>query len=241
MKRVPPIRSPRRSVDGVLGPDFIGSIANIVFMSEHQPSTSIPSTATGVSTPTEDTICTARFDADAILRYYYCSLIPVCLFIVTIPIVVIVAIAYWFILRRVIASWSATLTPKSLLVKKGVFNKVEKTIPLEKITDLSSVEGPIMRFAGIKRLGIETAGQSGAAGGSLVSLLGVVDSDAFRAQVLAQRDAGAASASIGDANTAGQSNPAITTDGATLVEIRDALGGIAHDLRRVADRLDQRS
>ncbi len=211
-------------------------------MPDHQaPST--PDQSTNVATtPAGDSICTVTFDAGAIIRYHYYCLIPLCLPIVTIPLAVILAIGYRIILSRIVASWSATLTSKSLLVKKGIFNKVEKTIPLEKITDLSSIEGPIMRLAGIKRLGIETAGQSGAAGGALVSLLGVVDSDSFRALVLAQRDGGAASASVVDAMAHPMAHknpdPAGKSDGAVLVQIKDTLGEIAHDLRRVVDRLE---
>ena len=45
-----------------------------------------------------------------------------------------------------------------------------------------------MRMFDLKQLGVETAGQSGAAGAALVSLVGIVDTDEFRRQVLAQRD-----------------------------------------------------
>ncbi|GEM_PF-900847 len=190
------------------------------------------------SEPTEEVIQAAKFDGGAIIRYHYYCLIPLCLLIVTIPIAVIVAIGYRLILTRIVASWSATLTPKNLLVKKGVFNKVEKTIPLEKITDLSSTEGPIMRFAGIKRLGIETAGQSGTAGGSLVSLLGIVDSDDFRARVLSQRDAGHQATLKAHTSELTGSNPTGTSDETVLLEIKDALGGMAADLRRIAERLE---
>ena len=190
------------------------------------------------SEPADEIIRAARFDAAAIIRYHYYCLIPLCLLIVTIPLAIILAIGYRIILTRIVASWSATLTPKSLLVKKGVFNKIEKTIPLEKITDLSSTEGPIMRFAGIKRLGIETAGQSGTAGGSLVSLLGIVDSDDFRARVLAQRDVGHRATLKADALELTGSNPTGASDETVLHEIQDALGGMAADLRRIAERLE---
>ncbi len=136
----------------------------------------------------EDVILEAVFDDKAIIKYHWIVLIPVALFIVTIPFVLIVAVVYKFLLKRIVANWSATLTSRSLIVRKGLFTKIEKTIPLEKITDLSTTEGPIMRYVGLKRIGIETAGQSGAEGSSLVSLLGIVDTDDFRSRVLAQRD-----------------------------------------------------
>ena len=135
-----------------------------------------------------DIILKAEFDRPAIVKYKWCSLLPACLFIVTIPFVIVAAIVYKFMLDRIIANWAAELTSRSLIVRKGVFNKIEKTIPLEKITDLSSTQGPIMRMFELKQLGVETAGQSGAAGAALVSLLGIAGSDEFRRQVLAQRD-----------------------------------------------------
>ncbi|MAJ59001.1 MAG: hypothetical protein CL936_02695 [Deltaproteobacteria bacterium] len=190
------------------------------------------------SESSEEIIQAATFDGAAIIRYHYYCLIPLCLLIVTIPLAILLAIGYRIILTRIVASWSATLTPKNLLVKKGVFNKVEKTIPLEKITDLSSAEGPIMRFAGIKRLGIETAGQSGTANGSLVSLLGIVDSDDFRARVLSQRDAGHQASLKAHTSELTGANRTGASDEAVLLEIKDALGGMAVDLRRIAERLE---
>ena len=141
------------------------------------------------SAPTRpDIILEANFDRPAIVKYKWCSLIPPCILIVTIPFMIIAAIIYKFMLDRIIANWAAELTTRSLIVRKGVFNKIEKTIPLEKITDLSSTQGPIMRMFDLKQIGVETAGQSGAAGAALVSLIGIVDTDEFRSQVLAQRD-----------------------------------------------------
>ena len=172
-----------------------------------------------MNTINDDVILNATFDEKAIIKYRWTVLIPVAMFIVTIPIVVIVAIVYAFVLKRIVASWSATLTSRSLLVKKGVFTKIEKTIPLEKITDLSTTEGPVMRFVGLKSIAIETAGQSGTEGSSLVSLLGIVNTDDFRSAVLAQRDL-------------------VAGGGATIVTDRhDASGGSPDELREIADTL----
>jgi len=79
------------------------------------------------------------------------------------------------------------LTKKALKVKKGILVRIEKTIPLEKITDMGMVQGPIMRHYDLHRLTVETAGQSGP--GALVALTGIRDAVAFREAVLAQRDA----------------------------------------------------
>lgn len=172
-----------------------------------------------MNTTNDDVILVAKFDEKTIIRYHWILLIPISLFIVTIPIVIIVAIVYKFFLQRVVASWSATLTSRSLLVKKGVFTKIEKTIPLEKITDLSTTEGPVMRYVGLKKIGIETAGQSGAEGSSLVSLLGIVNTDDFRSAVLAQRDL-------------------VTGYGMVAkTDRQEASGGSPDELREIADTL----
>lgn len=185
----------------------------------------------------EEVIAVAEFDANSIIRYHYFGLIPLCIFIVTIPLALLIALGYRIWLNRVVASWSAVLTNRSLHVRKGIWNKTEKTIPLEKITDLSSIEGLVMRWAGIKRLGIETAGQSGP--GALVSLLGVVDSDAFRGLVLDQRDRSNKSGSVEGAGTK-HLEPSVSSD-STLLEIQGTLASMAADLKRVADRLDDAS
>lgn len=92
----------------------------------------------------------------------------------------------FFFTGRYLDRMECVLTRKALKVKKGVLVRVEKTIPLEKITDMALIQGPIMRAFDIERLTVETAGQSGA--GALVSLTGVVLAQDFREAVLEQRD-----------------------------------------------------
>ena len=138
------------------------------------------------TTPNEEVLKKAEFDADGIIKYHWMSLIILSLFIVTIPIALILAIIFKLVLTRVIASWDCVLTTRSLNVKKGVFNKIEKTVPLEKITDLQMAQGPIMRMFDLHRISVETAGQSGP--GSLISLIGIRNTEDFRREVLEQRD-----------------------------------------------------
>ena len=185
---------------------------------------------------TAEVLAEASFDRDALVKYHWTGLLPVCVFIVTIPIVIVVAIVYAFFLDRMIASWSATLTRRNLIVRKGIFNKVERTIPLEKITDLSSAQGPIMRMFGLKRLGVETAGQSGGTeGGALVSLIGIVDPDDFRQKVLDQRDR------VTDNERPGvSSSPAAPSAGVPeSSDVAATLHRIEAVLERIADRLDR--
>ena len=88
--------------------------------------------------------------------------------------------------QRYLDHMSCVLTTRSLKIKKGIFVRTEKTVPLDKITDLGLVQGPIMRSLDIEALSVETAGQSGA--GPLVSMVGIENGRAFRDIVLKQRD-----------------------------------------------------
>jgi putative membrane protein len=194
------------------------------------------STAPPPASRPAEVLAEASFDRNALVKYHWTGLLPVCVFIVTIPIVIVVAVVYAFFLDRMIASWSATLTRRNLIVRKGIFNKVERTIPLEKITDLSSAQGPIMRLFGLKRLGVETAGQSGGTeGGALVSLIGIVDPDGFRQKVLDQRDR------VTDNERPGMmSSPAATTTAVPESnDVAATLHRIEAVLERIADRLDR--
>ncbi|MFY8326785.1 PH domain-containing protein [Pseudoalteromonas sp. ZZD1] len=108
----------------------------------------------------------------------------VCL--VGIPLIPIVALIIWIVSGRMLKAMSAVLLERKLVVKRGVFFKEEKSIPLEKITDVGLSQGPLMRLFGLYRLSFETAGQSGH--GALVSLLGVENASEFREAILTQKD-----------------------------------------------------
>lgn len=89
--------------------------------------------------------------------------------------------------RRFHETLEILLTRRDLVVRMGVWFRQEKSIPLEKITDVALLEGPLMRVFGVKGLRVETAGQvSGAMG--LVNLVGIAGPEAFRDRILAQRD-----------------------------------------------------
>lgn len=113
--------------------------------------------------------------------------------ILTVTIVGIVLIPFWIILGRIYLNkyfdnLYCQLTTRALHFKKGVLVRVERTVPLDKIQDLTFKEGPILRYFGLSFLKIETAGQSQAQGLSDLSLIGIIDSRNFRKMVLDQRD-----------------------------------------------------
>ena len=131
-------------------------------------------------------------------------------------------------LDKVIDNWSCSLTTRSLHVKKGVLNKIEKTVPLEKITDLQMSQGWIMRRFDLRTIAVETAGQSGP--GSLISLMGIKDTERFRRDVLDQRDRmGGDTASAPTASDDGRTDP-------VLIEIRDSLKETTQLLERLVEQ-----
>lgn len=139
---------------------------------------------------------------------------PLGLTIVLLPLLPIILPCCWLYYRRYYATLEVVLTSRELQVSRGVLVRREQSIPLEKVTDLALVQGPIMRHMNIKGLRVETAGQTSGSG-ALVQLIGIVDTDAFRDLALDQRD------KVTDAlPTEGDSSE---TSAAVLAEIRDVL------------------
>ncbi|NKI33566.1 PH domain-containing protein [Wenzhouxiangella sp. XN79A] len=137
-------------------------------------------------------------------------------------------IAWWYY-RRFYATLEVVLTSRELQVSRGVLIRQEKSIPLEKVTDLALIQGPIMRRMDIKGLQVETAGQSSTPGGALVKLIGIIDTDGFRDDALDQRD------KVTDRPDAGPAapEPSAGDTGQLLTEIRDTL-------KRIDARLAER-
>ena len=138
-------------------------------------------------------------------------------------IVGILLLPFWFLIgtyvtERYLKHLSCVLTERSLKVGRGIFVRMEKTVPLDKITDLALIEGPIMRMFDLQAVKVETAGQS--SGGALIQLVGIVNAREFRDTVLRQRDAVASLAQSGPPESGAM--PAVSDD-ALLREIRDTL------------------
>jgi putative membrane protein len=141
---------------------------------------------------------------------------------------------YWA--ARHYQSLRCALTERSLVVERGFLFTVQKTIPLQRIQDLTVRGGPLLRAMGLEMMSVETAGQSNPQGGADARLLGVVDLRSFRQQVLEQCrvvDVGAVSPSA----SAPVEGAAPARGGGELVileEIRDTL-------QRIEGRLAGRS
>lgn len=114
-------------------------------------------------------------------------------FFLTISLVGIPLLFFWFlgigqyIARRFYENLKCKLSTQHLEFKKGVFFKVEKTIPLENIQDLTFIENPFLNYLDLRILKIETAGQSNPQGSDM-KLIGIINSADFKKKILKQRE-----------------------------------------------------
>lgn len=152
-------------------------------------------------------------------------------FVVLIPLLPIaVPFAIWYY-RRYYQRLRVVLTSRDLKIHRGIMVREEKSIPLEKITDLRLFQGPIMRHFGVTGLAVETAGQTSA--GALATVYGIVDTEGFRDQVLQQRDRIADS---DEATAQRLSAPAAPVDSEQQLML-ETLSDIRDTLRRIEGRL----
>ena len=173
----------------------------------------------------------AEFDPKVKSYWIWQPVLALILIIVTIPIALLYMLIARFFIDRYLENLRCALTERTLDIKKGIFNKTESTIPLEKITDLQLFQGPVMRFFGLHGFKVETAGQSSPTGGSLVNIIGIVDTKAFRQAVLEQRDrvsSGQAALPAARTPTREAGDPQTTV---LLTEIRDSLQRIERSFR----------
>tara|TARA_R110002096_G_scaffold231766_6_gene421506 strand:- start:705 stop:1238 length:534 start_codon:yes stop_codon:yes gene_type:complete len=119
------------------------------------------------------------------LYWYVNFLLLVC--IITIPIIPLSLIIAPYFIGKYFDRLQCQLTTRSLSFNKGFIFRIEKTIPLDKIQDLTFKEGPLLKAFGLSILKIETAGSS-AQGTADLTLIGIVNASEFRNRVLDQRD-----------------------------------------------------
>ncbi len=171
---------------------------------------------------TDEMLAAARFD-DKLRTYWYLQFVLI-LFATVVGIVILpiwlLGWGQWYV-RRNFEMLMCELHERTLVVKRGIFFRVEKTIPLDKIQDLTVKEGPLLRWLGLRSLKIETAGQ-GTPGASEAHLIGIVDPIEFRDRVLQQRDAISGAVALPPSSDE-------ETDGVVelLTEIRDLLSRMA--------------
>ena len=121
----------------------------------------------------------------------------------------------WFVHKKQYDHMSGALTDRSINMRMGWLFKKQQNIPLDKLTDVSIHEGPILNAFGVVRMQFETAGAAP------FILTGVKNANQFRDLVLQQRD------SLVSAPQ--QSAPSNDTND-VLVEIRDILKQISENI-----------
>jgi putative membrane protein len=146
--------------------------------------------------------------------------------ILVLSVVLIPLLPFWLILgniylNRYFERLECELTTRSLRFKKGYIFQTERTIPLDKIQDLTFKEGPLLKFFGLSILKIETAGNTGQNSADL-SLIGIVNAVDFRNLVFEQRD------KVTEMSTATEETESTTE---LLKDIRDTLRSIDHKIQ----------
>lgn len=136
----------------------------------------------------EKIIRVAEFDRNYIPYTFWVTLFFMFIFVFTIPLIPfwILGWGQWFC-RTSLKVLSCELTEKSVVIKRGIYFKKEMNIPLEKITDITLKQGPMMRSYGLERIIFETAGQNNN-GNAEGSLLGIVNAREFREAVQIERE-----------------------------------------------------
>jgi putative membrane protein len=115
------------------------------------------------------------------------------------------------------------LTNKQLLFSKGLVFKIEKTIPLENIQDLSFFGGPFLRGLGLTFIRVETAG-GGQGNQHMMSIPGVDHAEELKAMILHQREMVIQQKHLSPTVPSGSENE-------LLKEIRDEIKGLRADLK----------
>jgi putative membrane protein len=135
----------------------------------------------------------------SVARYFYFGQVLAILFVgiwflgIGIPIAIIYAftLGLWLPKKQAEALryWLGGTT---LRVDEGVFFLKRKAIPLDRVTDVVLSQGPLMRWCGIWRLHIQTAGAGQTVPEAM--LYGITDPEGIRDALLAARDEAVAKA-----------------------------------------------
>ena len=100
--------------------------------------------------------------------------------------IVIALFAFWFIPIHV-NSTECWIERTTLRINQGVIRRRLKTIPLDRVTYVELIQGPLMRACGIWCMQIQTAGNTGRKAEGIV--LGLASPHEFRDSLMDARDA----------------------------------------------------
>ncbi len=109
--------------------------------------------------------------------------------IIGIPLMIVWLLGFGqYYAKRYYDHLECSLTDRHIQFRKGVMFKVEKTIPLENIQDLTFIQNPLLNLFDLRILKIETAGSSNPQGSDM-QLIGIENMEQFKDTVMSQRDA----------------------------------------------------
>ena len=160
-------------------------------------------------------IMAVEFDRKIIIYWWIMANVSLLVTMVGIIVMPIWILFGWLVHKKQYEHMSGALTDRSINMRMGWLFKKQQNIPLDKLTDVSIHEGPILNAFGVVRMQCETAGAAP------VILTGVKNSNQFRDLVLQQRDA-LVSAPQAPASPEASNN--------VLVEIRDILQKISENI-----------
>ena len=160
-------------------------------------------------------IMAVEFDRKIIIYWWMMANLGLLVTVVGIIAMVVWIPFGWIVHKKQFEHMSGALTDRSINMRMGWLFKKQQNIPLDKLTDVSIHEGPILNAFGVVRMQFETAGAAP------FILTGVKNSDQFRDLVLQQRDS--------LVSTPQQSAPSDDSND-VLVEIRDILQQINTNL-----------
>ena len=156
-------------------------------------------------------IMAVEFDRKIIIYWWMIANLTLLSTLIGIPVMIFWLPFGWLVHRKQYEHMSAALTDRSVNMRMGWMFKKQQNIPLDKLTDVSIHEGPILNAFGVVRMQFETAGAAP------FILTGVKNSDKFRDLVLKQRDSLVSNPQ--------QTAPLLGSND-VLVEIRDLLKSI---------------
>ena len=160
-------------------------------------------------------IMAVEFDRKIIVYWWMMANLGLLMTVVGIIAMVVWIPFGWIVHKKQFEHMSGALTDRSINMRMGWLFKKQQNIPLDKFTDVSIHEGPILNAFGVVRMQFETAGAAP------FILTGVKNSDQFRDLVLQQRDSLVSNPQ--------QSAPSDDSND-VLVEIRDILQQINTNL-----------
>ena len=160
-------------------------------------------------------IMAVEFDKKIIIYWWIMANFGLMISFIGIPLMLIWIPFGWLVHVRQYEHMSGGLTARSLNMRMGWIFKKQQNIALDKLTDVSISEGPVLKAFGVVKMQFETAGAAP------FILTGVKNSNQFRDLVLQHRDSLVSNPQ--------KSSPSEDSNN-VLVEIRDLLKEINTNL-----------